>query len=91
MNTGKLLNEIIIDSNGNATVIGERAHLLWNYCKGEFPRTKCSANNFYVMEYREFPQGFRWDIVAAQTTELGSRNYLSDSRVRVDVTNAPRS
>lgn len=85
--TNHFVNEIIIDSKGNKTICGALAHKLW--VAKAFPSLKCSANNFYVLELVEMPQGFRWDIKAAQTTRAGAEAYMDCERVLVDVSNAP--
>lgn len=76
-------NEIQVDEKGNCTVIGDRAHQLWT--SGGFPRSRCSPNNFYVYEYNELPQGFRWEVVG-----WGEHFIAVDNRqVLVNVKNAP--
>jgi len=86
-----MTNEIIINADGCKTVCGHMAHLLWNYGNGNFfPQKKCAKNNFYVLDFVEFPQGFRWDIVAGQETREGAEKYMTENRVLVDVTNAPK-
>jgi hypothetical protein len=87
-----MTNEIIVSADGSKTVCGRIAHLLWNYGKGDcFPQIKCSKNNFYVLAFVELPQGFRWEIVAGQETREGAEKYMTQNRVLVDVTNAPKA
>lgn len=76
-------NQIDVDEKGNCTVIGARAHSLWK--AGGFPRSRCSPNNFYVYEYNELPQGFRWEVVGWAEHFIAVNSW----QVLVNVRNAP--
>jgi hypothetical protein len=78
------MDTIDIDSRGNATVCGDKAHFLWDYCKGEFPRTPQRHNYYFVMEPIARGKGI---VRAAQTTLTGALRYMAENRVLITVEN----
>lgn len=73
--------------------MGALAHRLW--VTGEFPKEKCCANNFYVLEEVMSDlitaRGSQWEIRAAQSSRNGAMRYMDNARVLVDVTNAKKT
>lgn len=87
VNAKTITNEISIDHNGNCTVVGALAHRLW--VDKQFPTLIVSANRFYVLEKSCLPK--LWDVKAAQTTRRGALRYMTDTRVLVNLSDAPKS
>lgn len=76
-------NTIDVDEKGNCTVVGALAHQLWS--AGGFPKTLCSQNRYYVYEFNELPQGWRWEVVGWSQDPVEA----SANQVVVNVSNAP--
>lgn len=74
-------NTIDVDANGNSTVYGDIAHKVFNYGRGEYPRTVQGYNRFFVIEHLNGKNIVR----AAQPTMNTALEYVHEDSVLVCV------
>lgn len=75
-------NEIIIDQNGNKTVIGKVAHEFYFYLNGESPKVfkLTQDEKFFVFEQMD---KFHYVHRASLTNKQVALNYMGKNRILV--------